>query len=128
MLFLIFAISLTAGLVSLAIFSQQLKFGDLDLARTTVFGIIGSIDLIYVFAYKDLRKPVLKLQKILNNKFLLLSVLYGFTILLFGIYHPAAQKLLHTVSLTPSTWILIIGVALLTTLWVEIVKKFWKIY
>ena len=128
MLFLIFAISLTAGLVSLAIFSQQLKFGDLDLARTTVFGIIGSIDLIYVFAYKDLRKPVLKLQKILNNKFLLLSVLYGFTILLFGIYHPAAQKLLHTVSLPPSTWILIIGVALLTTLWVEIVKKFWKIY
>lgn len=128
MLFLIFAISLTAGLISLAIFSQQLKFGNLDLARTTVFGIIGSIDLIYVFAYKDLRKPVLKLQKIFNNKFLLLSILYGFIILLFGIYHPAAQKLLHTVSLPPSTWILIIGVALLTTLWVEIVKKFRKIY
>jgi len=128
MLFLIFAISLTAGLISLAIFTQQLKFGDLDLARTTVFGIIGSIDLIYVFAYKDLRKPVLRLQRILNNKFLLLSILYGFIILLFGIYHPTAQKLLHTVSLPPSAWVLIIGVALLTTLWVEVVKKFRKIY
>ncbi|TRZ54378.1 cation-transporting P-type ATPase [bacterium] len=123
MLFLIFAISLTAGLASLAIFNQQIKIGNLDLSRTLVFAIIGSIDLIYVFAYKDLKRSVFKIQKILNNKFLLLSVLYGFVILLLGIYHPFGQSVLHTTPLAPSAWIIIVGIAMITTLWVEIMKK-----
>jgi Ca2+-transporting ATPase len=126
MVFLIFTISLSAGIISLLIFIQQLKLGDLDFARTTVFAIIGSIDLVYIFAYKDLTRTIVDLKKLFNNKILLLSVVYGFTILLFGIYHPYIQRILHTVSLPPSTWLIIITIALLITGWVEIVKKFRK--
>lgn len=127
MIFLIGAISISAGLISLAIFSHQLDIDGLDFPRTVVFGIIGSIDLIYVFAFKDLSRPVLKLRNILNNKYLLASVIYGFIILLTGIYHPVAQRLLHTTSLSPISWMVIIGVALITTVWVEVVKKYGKI-
>jgi Ca2+-transporting ATPase len=127
MLFLIFAISFTAGIISLLIFNRQFVFGHIDLARTLVFGIIGSIDLIYIFAYKDLSRPIHSLNKLINNKFLLLSVLYGFVVLTFGIYFPSAQKLLHTVALAPDRWIIIFGVAFITTLWVEVVKKFSKL-
>jgi len=126
MLFLIFAISFTAGLISLFIFAQQTKLGNLDQSRTIVFAILGSIDLIYIFAYKDLKKPLLKIKNIFSNRYVNLSVLYGFVLLLVGIYFPFAQGLLHTVSLSPLTWIVVLGVALLTTFWVEVVKKFGK--
>ncbi len=126
MLFLIFAISITVGITSLGIFNHQYRFLNIDYSRTIVFGIIGAIDLIYVFAYKDLKKTSLKLQYLMNNKVLLFSIIYGFVILLVGIYHPLAQKTLHTVSLPPSDWIIIFGVGLVATLWVEIVKRFRK--
>lgn len=123
MTLLVLSISLVAGLVSLYVFNYQLKLGHIDLARTLAFGIIGSIDLIYVFAYKDLNKSFLSINRLVNNKFLILSVVYGFTLLLLGIYHPVGQKILHTVPLSPSSWLFIIGIAIATTMWVEIVKK-----
>lgn len=126
MLFLIFAISFTVGIISLSIFNYQYKIFNIDYSRTIVFGIIGAIDLIYVFAYKDLKKTSVKLQYLLNNKVLLLSIIYGFIILLVGIYLPQAQNTLHTVPLPPSDWIVILGVGLIATFWVEAVKRFRK--
>lgn len=122
-LFLVLAISFTAGIISLLIFKHQYGYGHIDSARTLVFSIVGSIDLVYIFAYKDLSRSVLDLKRLFNNKFLLLSVAYGFIVLILGIYLPSAQKILHTQTLTLRQWPIIIGVALLTTIWVEIVKK-----
>lgn len=127
MIFLIFAISLTAGIISLVIFKRNITLGNIDLSRTYVFAILGSIDLVYIFSYKDLSRTIVNLKHLLNNKYLNLSVLYGFAILLFGIYSPLGNKILHTTPLPVNSWLIIIGVALLTALWVEIVKKLRKL-
>ncbi len=126
MVFLIFAISLTAGIASLVLFNKELFGGNIDHARTMVFAIVGSIDLIYIFAYKDLSKTILKLRRLLDNKYLILSVVYGFALLLFGIYSPLGNRVLNTTPLELTAWLIIIGVALITTLWVEVVKRFKK--
>jgi len=121
MTLLIVAISLTAGLVALYAFNHIYDGTNLILAQTVTFAVIGSIDLTYIFAYKDLRKSILKMN-LLDNKFLIGSVIYGFTILLFGIYHPWLNTLLGTTPLNLAQWLYPLAASVITILWVELVK------
>lgn len=123
MLFLVFAISATAGIISLLIFNKQLGIEGLDNARTMVFATIGTIDLIYIFSYKNLSRPVYRIKELLNNKVLIFSVLYGFSLLTFALYTPFGQKLLNVVPLKISLWPVVMLVALSTVAWVELIKK-----
>ena len=53
---------------------------------------------------------------------MILSVLFGFALTFIAIYLPALNKVLGTEPLQPVYWLLIFGIALITTLWVELVK------
>jgi len=124
MKFLVFAISLMVGIFSLFLFSYFSSRVDIHLARTIIFSSIAMVDLIYIFSYKNLSKPLFKTEKFFKNKILLLSVLYGFILVFSAVYVPFLNTILGTVPLAPYYWIIIFGVGVFATLMVETVKQF----
>ncbi|HCQ31239.1 TPA: hypothetical protein DIU27_02565 [Candidatus Collierbacteria bacterium] len=122
MILLIVAISLTAGLTALFAFHHIFNGTNLQLAQTVAFAVIGSIDLTYIFSYKDLKKPIYQMN-LFDNKYLLGAVGYGFILLLLGIYHPMVNRLLGTTPLDLKQWIYPLLASLATILWVEVVKR-----
>lgn len=121
--FLIYAISLIGGGLSLLLFwFFGQKGGNLNLGQTIAFATVATIDLIYIFAYKNLKKPMIRNENFFKNKFLFLSVVYGFLLLFLAIYLPFLNKVLGTVPLKPTHWLFVFVVALITTLIIELVK------
>jgi len=121
--FLILAVSLTASILSLVLFWHLgIKQGNLNFGRTMAFATVACIDLIYVFSYKNLKKPIIKTENFFQNKFMFFGVAYGFLLLFLAIYLPFFNKVLGTIPLKPLHWLLIFGIALFTTLIVELVK------
>ena len=124
-IFLILVISLTTGLLALFLFSQSLKgIQDLNLARTLTFATIAASSLIYIFAFKNLKKIIVKTENFFQNKFLFLGILYGFILVFAAVYIPQLNKVLGTVPLKPLHWFLVFGVGLFVTLLVEVIKVF----
>lgn len=123
MILLILTISLTVGLVALFAFTHEFTGQNLTSAQTVAFAVIGSIDLTYIFAYKDLKKSIFRMN-LFDNKFLIGSVIYGFVLLFLGIYHPVLNRLLGTTPLTFSHWLYPLIASVITIIWVELVKYF----
>jgi len=120
---LIFGISFIVGLLCLFLFWYTLKkTGDLTFGRTLIFTTVAVVDLIYIFSFKNLRKPILKTDNFFQNKFLFLGVLYGFLLTSAAIYLPILNRILGTQPLKPIHWLLVLSVALIATLWAELVK------
>lgn len=127
MIFLIFTISFVVGFSSLGIFWHIYhKDGNLELARTIVFATLAIVSLVYIFAFKSLKKPIIRTENFFKNKYLLLSVIYGFALVFAAIYVPALNKLLGTVPLGLSHWLIVFGVAIVTTLLIDAKKLFNK--
>jgi len=123
--FLIFAVSLSTGLLSLFFFWYfGIKQGDPDLGRTMAFAVIASDNLIYIFAYKNLKRSIIQTENFFKNTYMFWAVLYGFALIFVAIYVPFFNKILGTVPLDLFQWALIIGVGLFATLIIEIVKIF----
>lgn len=123
MKFMILAVSLTIGLMTLGIFYYYLKTtNDLVLARTIAFTSFSMVSLIYIFSFKDLKRFVLTSPNLFKNRYLYLSVVYGIILALAAVYVPALNIALGTkpLSLTHWFWVIMVGVA--ATVWVEIVK------
>ncbi len=123
MLFLIFALSLTIGLLSFFFFWYVYnRTNDIDLARTVAFVTMASVDLIYVFSFKNLKKSIFKTKNFFQNRFMILSVFYGFILLLLAVYLPGLNSFLGLQPLTLIFWLPALIVALASVLWVETVK------
>jgi len=123
--FLILAVSLAAGILSLFLFWRLgIREGNLNLGRTIAFATIASVSLVYIFAYKNLKKPIIETESFFQNKFMFDGVAYGFLLLFLAIYLPFFNKVLGTIPLRPFHWLLIFAVALFITLIVELVKIF----
>ncbi len=121
--FLIFAVSFTVGILSLFFFWKLgIKEGNLYLGRTIAFAIVGSASLIYVVAFKNLEKLIIKTENFFQNKFMIFGIIYGFLLLFLAIYLPFFNKILETVPLKLFHWLIVFGVAILVTLIVEFVK------
>lgn len=123
MLFLIFAISLATGILALALFRYFYgQAGDLNLARTVAFATAATVDLVYIFAFKNLKKLIIHTENFFQNKYLILSVAYGFLLLFPAIYLPQLNRFLGTVPLEPFHWLLVFSVSLVTVFFTEAVK------
>jgi len=121
--FLIFAISLSTGILSLFLFWYfGVKQGNLNLGRTIAFAIVASDNLIYIFAYKNLKKLIIQTENFFQNKYIFLGVTYGFLFLFLAIYLPFLNQVLGTVPLKPAAWLLVFIVGLFATLLIELAK------
>lgn len=125
MKFIIIFISFFVGGLTLFIFNYYLTFlENLSLGRTVIFAVVASVDLIYVFSFKNLKRPIIRTEKFFKNKILFLSVLYGFILLFSAIYIPQLNKILGTIPLDFKHWIIVFCVGILTTSVIEVVKVF----
>jgi Ca2+-transporting ATPase len=127
MKFLIFAVSLTVGLMALGVFIYYYRTANnLILARTITFAAFSLVSLTYIFSFKNLKKFVLASENLFTNPYLYLSVIYGLVLVFASIYLPSLNKALGTIPLLPQHWFWVVLIGLAATAWVEIVKYFSK--
>jgi len=93
----------------------------LDYARTMVFGALCIDTAFVVYCYKNLKKNIWQ-TNVLNNKFLLFSSLTVFIGFALAVYFPPMQVVLHTVSLGVGSWLILIGIAIISMFLIEITK------
>ena len=94
---------------------------DIDYLRTLMFAILGVKSLMSIFSLRALRRPIWKLDPF-SNKYILMAVSASFILLLSGIYWPPLQKILSTVSLDSTGWLIAFLSGLFSILLIEIAK------
>ncbi len=122
---LFFILTITFFVLPVALFIYWyfgIKSGNINLGRTLVFAIFGSIDLIYVFAFKNLKTPIIKTETFFKNKFLLFAIFGSFLLLFLAIYSPLLNKILTTIPLNWWQWLMVLIVGIITTLLLELIK------
>ncbi|HRY60256.1 MAG TPA: HAD-IC family P-type ATPase [Patescibacteria group bacterium] len=120
---MIFIVSFTIGILSLVVFNYYYGHtGDIHLAQTLAFSIVASVDIIYIFSFKDLSKPIYKIEKFFKNRYLIWAAILGAATLFAGIYVPYFNKVLGTEPLPAIDWLIPLAVALVSILWIELIK------
>lgn len=123
MIFLIFAISITTGVLALVLFRRFYDTtGDLALSRTITFATVATVSLVYIFAFKNLKKLIIHTENFFYNKYLIISVAYGFLLIFAAVYLPQLNILLGTTPLSLTHWLLVFGVSLITVFFTEVTK------
>ncbi len=97
--------------------------GDLHFARTIAFVGLGMNTFFYAFAVRGYKTPVYKTNPF-SNRFLILSLLAGITIIQIAVYTPFFNNILKTVPLGIKEWLVLGSYAMLSIIVYEIGKKF----
>jgi Ca2+-transporting ATPase len=120
---LIGVISITSSIFALALFSHfyQIHNNPVE-GRSIVFASFAINSIIYIFAYRSMRLPIYKMNKLSENKPLIWTVLLGFITIAVAFVFPGLRELLGIVPLNLQEWLLVIGVALILLVSVEIGK------
>lgn len=120
---LIAAISITAGAGCLAMFGHYwLTHRDVALARTLSYATLAIISLVYVFAYRSMRRSIFHASHLLANKPLLVSVVAGFVLAIGAVVVPGVRRLLGLVPLATGEWVMVFGIAIALLIIVEVGK------
>jgi Ca2+-transporting ATPase len=126
MKFLIFGIGIITDLILFGLFLYLWgKTKDLTYIRTMIFVGLGIDSLFYVFACKNLKKNIWQYNPF-DNKFLNLSVAFGFFMFFVALYLPFFQKILKTVPLNFSSWLILISLGLINLTLIELGKLIFK--
>jgi len=120
---LIGVISVTSAVAALLIFSYYFRIhGDPVEGRSLVFASFAVNSMIYIFAYRSMRRPLTRMTPLSQNKPLLWAVLGGLLLAVLPFTVPSLRRLLGIVPLTLEQWVLIAFIALFLLLVVEISK------
>lgn len=110
---LIAAISVSAAAGCLYMFGHYWRVhGDLPLARTFAFETLAVISLVYVFAYRSMRRSLFHTGHLTANKPLLVFVSLGFILALVPVLVPRLRTVLGVVPLGAGQWALVFGISL----------------
>jgi len=121
--FLIIAISFSSAVLCLLLFQHFWQVhNDIVLGQTVVFTVLGTQELIYIFAYRSLRASIFKSRNFLANKVLLATVALGLGQQLVALYVPFLSQLLQVVPLGLFDWVQVLAVAFAMIGIVEVVK------
>lgn len=119
---IIIVVSLFSALSALLVFNYFFQSqGDLEMARSMVFGVLGINTLFYVFSCRSLRRPLFKIN-LFENSYLILAVLGGLLLQILPFYIPSLQSFLRLVPLGLKEWGIIVGVGFLVVFLIEAVK------
>jgi Ca2+-transporting ATPase len=126
MKFLVFVIGIITNLILFALFIYLWqKTKDINYVRTMIFGGLGIGSLFYVFACKNLKKSIFQYHPF-DNKFLNLSIIFGFLMLLIALYLPFFQNLLKTYPIKINDWLILIALGLINLLLIDGGKLIFK--
>ena len=119
---LIVVISIVSSIFALAMFGYWYYIGDLAKGQSIVFASLAINSMVYIFAYRNMRLPIYKMNSLASNKYLIWAVAAGILTVLVAFWVPALRNLLGIVPLGIVEWLWVIGVACILLLIVEIAK------
>ncbi|HJY98244.1 MAG TPA: HAD-IC family P-type ATPase [Patescibacteria group bacterium] len=126
MVYLIGLVSLMAGIVALSSFIIIYKMtGDLILARSLAFIVLGLNSLTYVFSVRALMTPFWK-NHIFENKWLVAAVFAGLSLQVLPFVSPGLRQFFGLVSLPPGYWAMATGLSVFMFFVIEIFKAGYK--
>ncbi len=120
---LVAVISLTAGLLALAVFGINYFYlgKDVVFSRTMAFAMQGISSLVYVFSSRSLSKPIWK-DNLFKNPLLVLGVGAGLVLQAAVIYLPFLQGIFSTVAISLNDWLWLFGGGAVLITVVETIK------
>ncbi|MBI4059136.1 HAD-IC family P-type ATPase [Candidatus Microgenomates bacterium] len=126
MIILISLVSVVAGLIALTSFIVVYKVsGDVTVARSFTFIVLSLNSLAYVFSARTLMTPFWK-NHLLENKWLVLAVLAGFSLQILPFLTPALRQFFGLESLSLIYWLVAVGLSILLFLTVEVFKLIYQ--
>lgn len=120
---LIATISFSSAVAALLLFGRYfVTVGDPVAGRSFAFASFAVNSMIYIFAYRSLRRPLWRTGSPLQNKPLVFSVLGGLLLAVGVFFVPALRTLLDITPLTVGQWSVVFGIAVAQLIVVEIGK------
>ncbi|PWB76859.1 MAG: hypothetical protein C3F07_03175 [Anaerolineales bacterium] len=120
---LIGVVSITSATFALSLFGHFFHVHNNPVeGRSIVFASFAINSMVYIFAYRSLRLPLHRMNKITSNQPLIWSVLAGILTALIAFWIPGLRELLGIVPLSIQEWGWVIGVALSLLMIVEVGK------
>jgi len=120
---LIGVISVTGAIFALSLFGHFFQeHNDPIEGRSIVFASFAVNSMIYIFAYRSMRLPIYRMNKLTDNKPLIWAVLAGLLTALIAFWIPGLRDLLGIVPLNLEEWSWVILVALSLLIIVEVGK------
>ncbi len=120
---LIAVISLSSALLGLVAFGHYLRAHDSAVVgQSFAFASFALNSMIYIFAYRSMRRSMLRSAPLSQNRPLAASVLAGLALAVGAFLVPGLRDLLGIVPLTHVQWLAVFGVAMMLLLTVEAAK------
>jgi Ca2+-transporting ATPase len=120
---LIGIISVASSIFALALFGHFYNIhGNPAEGRSIVFASFAINSMIYIFAYRSMRRPVYRSGPLSRNKPLVWAVLGGLAMVAIAFLFPGIRNLLGIVPLSLGEWALVAGIAVFLLATVEIGK------
>ncbi len=79
--------------------------------RSIVFASFAINSMVYIFAYRSMRRPLFRMNKLSSNKPLILAVLAGMATAVLPFLVPSLRELLGIVPLSFGEWLTVAGIA-----------------
>ncbi|OGO60308.1 MAG: hypothetical protein A2032_02670 [Chloroflexi bacterium RBG_19FT_COMBO_49_13] len=120
---LIGVISIGSAIAALSLFGHFfLNHNDPTEGRSLVFASFAVNSMIYIFAYRSMRLPLLRASPLSRNKPLVLAVIAGLLMVVIAFAIPSLRTLLGIVPLTLQQWSWIVAIAVGLLITVELGK------
>lgn len=120
---LILVISIASSIFALTLFGHYYHMHNSPAeGQSIVFASFAINSIVYIFAYRSMRDPIYRMNKLSANKPLIWAALAGFVTIALPFSIPGLRNLLGIVPLSLQDWGFVIGVALLLLIFVEIAK------
>jgi Ca2+-transporting ATPase len=120
---LIGVISITSSVFALALFGHYFQIHNNPVeGRSIVFASFAINSIVYIFAYRSMRQPIYRMNKLMANKPLIWAALAGFLTIAIAFLIPGLRNLLGINPLTLQEWLWVIGVGVTLLVLVEIGK------
>ena len=113
----------SAQVLALLIFNHYSTLhNDPIVGRSIVFASFAINSMVYIFAYRSMRKPLTQMVPLKENMYLIWTVLLGIATALLPFLIPGLGAALGVVQLSPTEWATVVGIALLLLGVVEVGK------
>ncbi|MDX1535351.1 MAG: HAD-IC family P-type ATPase [Candidatus Spechtbacterales bacterium] len=122
-MYIIFIVGVLSDFILVGLFLSLVYLTDLPVEhiQSVMFAALATDTLIYIFSIKALHKSAFH-RSTFNNKYLLVAVGVGFSMMLAGIYVPYLNGLLGTIPLDPIWLLAVIGTGTMRFMFVELTK------
>lgn len=93
--------------------------------RTIIFAMVSTDSLLYIFSIKSFKRPLWRVNFV-DNRYLLVAISLGLSLIVAAIYTPFLNKFLATVPLSVGEVFFVLSLAALDIILIEIVKIIYR--